>query len=277
MKIPSIAIIAVMVPLLIGCTDGVSPTNLELPVEFSLKYGSAVTIDGGQLTITFVGPVSDSRCPTDVVCFWPGDAHVSLRLLPRGGEPTVVRLGVFGAELDTLQALNYLVDTLGYEFSLRSLSPYPEDPDHQTPLSDFVARIRVKKSVLSEREVIITDTPPRRLLLGSYQIDSAEVADDTLAVWVSYGGGCQIHEFRLFMSPAVFAESSPVQADLYLQHIDHFDLCEALLSERLDFDVSAIAEVYRELYQTGGTVRLNLFEYNSGAITSDFHVLYEVP
>ena len=179
--------------------------------------------------------------------------------------------------MDTIRALNYQIDTLGYSFSLRRLSPYPERHDVRTPVSDYVARLRITPLEDLNDDVVISNAPWQDFILGEYIADSAKVVGDSLSVWVAYGGGCLRHDFRAFMSPGVFAESEPVQADLYLQHIDRFDACEAFMHEKRVFDLTGIGDLYRQIYGASGVVLLNLHEYRDGEISKSVSVEYTAP
>lgn len=84
------------------------------------------------------------------------------------------------------------------------------------------------------------------------------VEGDTLALTVSYGGGCQFHEFTLVASEA-FAESHPVELDVFLAHEANGDRCRAYLTETYGFDLTPIKRLYQEAYQKeAGTVVLLL-------------------
>jgi len=76
--------------LLLACADpGVNDPGPVLrispPDEVELAVGQSVDVSlagGGSvdLTVTFEAVLSDSRCPSNVVCIWQGDASVRLRL-----------------------------------------------------------------------------------------------------------------------------------------------------------------------------------------------------
>ena len=62
---------------------------------------------------------------------------------------------------------------------------------------------------------------------------------------VNHSGGCGDHDFALFMSPATFAESVPVQANLWLQHRDRDDPCDGMVLQTLTFDLQPVAGLHR--------------------------------
>jgi hypothetical protein len=61
--------------LLVTSACAGTPTEPSGPRTLTLRYGQTVTVGGAPITFT---DVSDSRCPTDVVCAWEGDAAVRL-------------------------------------------------------------------------------------------------------------------------------------------------------------------------------------------------------
>ena len=92
----------------------------------------------------------------------------------------------------------------------------------------------------------------------AYQLDDATIAGDTLTISVSYGGGCEVHEFTLIASEA-FMESDPVQLGISIVHNANLDFCERWVEEVYHFDLTPIKAMYREAYQQeAGTVVLNL-------------------
>ena len=69
--------------------------------------------------------------------------------------------------------------------------------------------------------VIITNQPPDSIQLDPFDLEGIHIAGDTITLDITYSGGCKEHGFSLYMSPAAFLESYPVQANLYLLHDGH--------------------------------------------------------
>lgn len=109
--------------------------------------------------------------------------------------------------------------------------------------------------------VRIVETPPASIGRDRFELRFASLSGNVLSVTVQYGGGCETHEFLLFMSPSGFLESAPVQANLYLMHEDNGDLCRALITETRRFDISPIARQYERFYGTPGDIKLNVFNF----------------
>lgn len=69
------------VALLAGAAacDGV--TEVQAGQPFQLKVGETAVLPDSSAAVRFAGVPQDSRCPSDVVCVWEGDATVRLDLL----------------------------------------------------------------------------------------------------------------------------------------------------------------------------------------------------
>ncbi len=89
-------------------------------------------------------------------------------------------------------------------------------------------------------------------------VDSAAASGDTLHLMVRYGGGCRTHRFALLLGNA-FMESHPVQVHVRLAHDADGDMCRALLSRSLSFDLTPLKAAYRASYGPGAaTIVMNL-------------------
>lgn len=121
------------------------PARADVP-EFSLN--EAFTLSGGQdgliaserLRIRFADVMEDSRCPTQVECFWTGQARIAVSVQPDGSGSTTVEFNTNPAPGQTVKEA-----TAGqYSIELQSLDPYPQTPD---PISfeDYRATLVVRK------------------------------------------------------------------------------------------------------------------------------------
>lgn len=118
----------------------------------------------------------------------------------------------------------------------------------------------------------LTEVPADSLRLDSFDLKAISIKADTLFIEIAHGGGCKSHDYALFMSPSVFAESFPVQASLYLRHNANGDLCKALLQPKLCFDLRPVAEQYRKFYGDLASIRLNVYGYS---VAQKLSALYE--
>ncbi len=94
----------------------------------------------GTLWLTFTGVKSDSRCPSDVVCVWAGDAVASIQ-----ADPPCIKEGCEAASM--LMELHTNLDPreaayFGYTVRLISLKPYPVST-HPIDPDRYVAWVRV--------------------------------------------------------------------------------------------------------------------------------------
>lgn len=117
--------------------------------------------------------------------------------------------------------------------------------------------------------VVIDDTV-EEWGIDEYVLNSATITGDILELNVSYGGGCENHQFTL-VSSGVFLESFPVQLRVDLAHNANNDSCEAWLTVDYYFDLSAIKILYQAAYQQGaGTIILLLEDVPNGQLVYDF-------
>ena len=107
--------------------------------------------------------------------------------------------------------------------------------------------------------------------LGSdeYVLDAAAIRADTLAVTVSYSGGCQEHLFAVDAS-GPFRESDPVQLPVALAHEANDDACERWVTEDYRFDLTPLRERYEEEYQQASGVIVLLLDGASGDLRYQF-------
>lgn len=87
-------------------------------------------------------------------------------------------------------------------------------------------------------------------------IDEAEIVGNQLVLKVTYGGGCQEHEFKLIGSEMISKSLPPIRA-IKLIHNGNNDMCKALIMQTLKFDISAFA--YKQ--EKGSEITLRLDGY----------------
>lgn len=71
------------------------------------------------------------------------------------------------------------------------------------------------------------------------RIESVEIQGDHLRLEVSYGGGCEEHEFNFTIS-TVSTMSIPPQRQAGLIHHSNNDRCKAMLRKTIDVDLSVL-------------------------------------
>lgn len=71
-------------------------------------------------------------------------------------------------------------------------------------------------------------------------IQSAKIEGNNLILEVSYGGGCEEHDFSLVGSQMISKSLPPIRS-VKLIHDAHGDKCKALIMKTLTFDISNMA------------------------------------
>jgi len=70
----------------------------------------------------------------------------------------------------------------------------------------------------------------------AFTMVSQKISGDSLLLEVQYGGGCKEHIFDMHTN-LVWMKSMPPQLNLWLEHENNDDLCRALVTETLVFDL----------------------------------------
>ncbi len=277
-----IAILAtILISLLsVSCTDKVSNPPVDDGVfavndTVWLEYGEKKILQPGNLEIGFDRVIEDSRCPRFYVCLQPGQGIIRLWIKRSGMDTIFFNVGLIGDNFLSNERLRIPADTLGHRFSVLGLYPYPVGPD-PIPSEDYMAQIEIKEfvSLISKIDtVLLTDRPPDSIELDPFELITIFIRDDTLTLRINYSGGCEEHDFELYMSPSVFAESNPVQADLYLRHDANGDACRAYIQQDLIFDLRSVGRRYYELYGHLDPIQINVHLYKN-EFGSDISKLY---
>ncbi|MGH7450574.1 MAG: DUF6174 domain-containing protein [bacterium] len=170
------------------------------------------------------------------------------------------------ASIERMKALN--PERLEIEYDSRYGFPRKISFDYSSGVADDELWIETQAlqtfSDNAEPAVIFINAPPDSLQLDSFTLHGIVINGDKLTLDISHGGGCKQHSYVLFMSPSAFLKSFPAQANLYLQHKDNDDSCDALLRPKLGFDLRPIAELYQKLYQRRDPIQINVCAYFQG-------------
>jgi hypothetical protein len=138
-------VMAVLAVALLGCGLGreaeADPVEFTLDKEFTLSGGQDAVISDQNLRVRFTDVLEDSRCPTDVECFWTGQARIAVLVEPAGSPSTTVQFNTNPAPGQTVQT----VRAGDYTISLKSLDPYPRTPDDPISFEDYRATLLVHK------------------------------------------------------------------------------------------------------------------------------------
>lgn len=136
-KIKYLALVLISTAILTACTPPITPTptetappDIKTPVNdditanqpFTLSMGESAIFQAGGLTVEFNSVVSDSRCPSDVVCVWAGEATVHIIATTQG--PAVeADLVIPSSDKDSIQLRGDVGGT--YNLKLLDLTPHP--------------------------------------------------------------------------------------------------------------------------------------------------------
>ena len=143
-----------------------------------------------------------------------------------------------------------------------------QDGDSDADTDDKTAVSVTSEETGSEEEPLwggVVIDPDDTGTLGSdeYVLNAAAIRADTLAVTVSYSGGCQEHLFAVDASSA-FRESDPVQLPVALAHEANDDTCERWVTQDYLFDLTPLRERYEQEYQQQSGVIVLLLDGASG-------------
>lgn len=131
--------------LVAGCQSHAAqadPMEAGLDQEFALHGGQQVSIRGADLRLRFADVLEDSRCPTDVECFWTGQARIAVNAELGQDAPTALEFNTNPAP-----GQGRLTNEVGaYTIELKTLDPYPKTPDDSLQLTDYSATLLVRKS-----------------------------------------------------------------------------------------------------------------------------------
>ena len=137
-------VIATLVLALAGCQSHAAqadPIEAALDQEFVLHGGQQVAIRGADLRLRFTDVLEDSRCPTDVECFWTGQARIAVDAELGQDTPTSLKFNTNPAPGQTVTQ----ADVAKYSIELLSLEPYPQRPENPIPFEDYRATFTVRK------------------------------------------------------------------------------------------------------------------------------------
>ena len=139
-------VVAVVVAAVAGCQAShkaeADPVEFALEKEFALDGGQEAVISDENLRLHFTDVLEDSRCPTDVECFWTGQARIAVAVEPVGRAATTVDFNTNPAPGQNVQT----VEVHDYTVELKSLDPYPRTPDDGIALEDYKATLLVRRS-----------------------------------------------------------------------------------------------------------------------------------
>ena len=137
--INAIAIVGLVMTTFISCDKNVNTTGcigLGDSTVVKVKYGEKKYLcNNDSSCFSFTKLISDSRCPSDVICVWQGTASIESGTC--NGEEGSVTLEIY-------HPVDYTINGVNYTIELTGLDPYPSI-SHPHEISEYVAAITVKK------------------------------------------------------------------------------------------------------------------------------------
>lgn len=274
----AMCIIAVLMALAVNCSDRSVKWDegASLGQFITMSVGQSSLVPGENLEIGFSEVTSDSRCPMNADCFWPGIGQVNLWVLQPGTDTVFVKPGIIGTTNVQKEGDHVPAHAFGYQFAVMGLTPYPPS-QHPIAQSAYQTRIRVRKVGDNPQYpcVIVTNSRPETVLLDSYVLDAVGITGRRISISLSYSGGCENHRFGLYMAPAGFAKSNPVQADLYVRHYANGDACRAWISQTVSFNLEPVIELHRRHFGKDAPIIINVFDFLTEPPGGKLSVTYE--
>lgn len=132
--IVSLGLLLIGIFLLSSCINQLVKVNLGQVFELSIDQTASIASEN--LSITFLNVLEDSRCPSDVVCVWAGNARVEIEVFKAGEDKVIATLNSF------LEPKEYLYQT--YLISFKDLAPYPRSTEEIEP-QDYRLSLMVAK------------------------------------------------------------------------------------------------------------------------------------
>lgn len=155
-----LAVVALLSAALAQAQESVAA---ELDSQFELKIRQQAIIESEDVTVTFVEVAGDSRCPSDVVCIWQGQAMVTVAVEVDGediGESTLV----IGADPAPSAAFGQ------YSVRLVGLEPYPQSSTPTDP-EDYVAGFVVSKVSANSSKVFVRAAGQSSAIIAGWNLE----------------------------------------------------------------------------------------------------------
>jgi hypothetical protein len=111
--------------------------------------------------------------------------------------------------------------------------------------------------VISIQDIILDDVYYQNASRDPFVFNSVKLRMNILLLNVSYGGGCEEHEFALIGTS--FMESNPVQVNVLLSHEDHDDPCDMWITQSMVFNLLPLKKAWQQQYnEVSGKIVINL-------------------
>jgi hypothetical protein len=108
--------------------------------------------------------------------------------------------------------------------------------------------------------IILDDSFYQNAPRDSFTFNTVKLRNNILSLNISYGGGCEEHEFTLVGTS--FMESNPVQVNVLLSHNANNDPCDMWITQELAFNLLPLKRAWQQSYhQKSGKIVINLQDW----------------
>lgn len=114
----------------VSCQKDTLPKNFDFEQEENFRWGNEYFSNDNSIKLT-ITEINDSRCPSDVVCIWQGEAIVKLKV--EADITNIIELSTFDNQTDTVGS---------YSISLINVSPYPVSTEN-IELDNYVVALSI--------------------------------------------------------------------------------------------------------------------------------------
>ena len=109
----------------------------------------------------------------------------------------------------------------------------------------------------SIQDIILDDYLYQNAPKDPINFNDIKIIRNIIYMNVSYGGGCEEHEFALIATS--FMESYPVQINVLLSHEDNDDPCDMWITEELVYDLIPLKIAWQQSYnEKSGIIVMNI-------------------
>lgn len=137
--------------------------SAQLGEPFELGFGQEASIESEDVVVKFEEVVQDSRCPSDVVCIWQGQATVSVSVQVGNDERQELSLTI-GADASPSAAFGQ------YSVKLLGLEPYPQSSTQIDP-EDYIGAFVVSKVSANSAGVFVRAVGPGQAVIAGWNLE----------------------------------------------------------------------------------------------------------
>ena len=119
--------------------------------------------------------------------------------------------------------------------------------------------------ITSLQDIVIDDSLYNNAPRDPVTINNVKLLKNILFMNISYGGGCEEHEFLLIATS--FMESEPVQVNILLSHEDNADPCDMWINKNHSFNLLPLKRSWQRLYhEISGIIVMNIEGWNQSIL-----------